>query len=857
VSFNLLNVSFSQEGHDSISFKSHLEVGRFVENPRQKFGFYEQITKSNENKDEITVFKSMGVGKTDLVNFVINLNRIPSIDSVEFSIGSEQLKITKNSNSKCLIELPATNKGYEVHAKYKNQFIGVLYVSALPVLEQEIRIVPLFQLKINQDSLEAVLNHQFRGANVRFKITMDDLFQVGELNSDELFKNPNMSRLKYTDQMRNIRDTYLIEHKISNSLLFFVVPGFVDLQITGFMVKNKAMGFVVANGNTDHFAEILMKEYLEGFVAIKTKEEKRMNHWKFILSPDELLRINNNPGVYSMIDDYEDVVTNNGLIAYYLYEENSDGTIVIKNANFLASVIRPMKKNTFSYHLQIDNFLFKTIFRIKSKPFNSLHILSVLVSFGGLIFGFRKLRSFLRLKLKKARLASFLSRFIQWTGMIAMSYILIQVVDLGYTWFEVNDGVIKSYNGLQEKEVVDLLFSNIHPSQLEEKQIGSELIIKRKKNYFLYERKKVLYFKMNVGKDNSPQKIRLIASSDSLKTTLLPAPIVAKSHYMVVKVYSSKGKWLYDQVYNHLGVDLTKKLTLEDPPKRILIFVNGYRPTSLGSTFEENFKDIRSNGLEFPNSLNRLYTNDRYSYWHPWKQIDDTFKLRINPTEYYYADGHHSVATSNHRSLINFSTNSSSYPKRCHDRKKHTCYTTRTVSSRFFGSKQTKTLSLLATKSNKKGFKIRENSGRIAGRNLVQMLNELPNSSKNDTLYIVAHSMGFAYAQGLINELRGKINFGSYYILAPENASAGMVNSKEWDQVWQYGSNLYKSNQDAPCLQDGVAPQVSVKGLKESQRIFIPKMYYKRKGYFDSHFIGLYTWVLSIPEGRKGHIRQR
>ena len=137
------------------------------------------------------------------------------------------------------------------------------------------------------------------------------------------------------------------------------------------------------------------------------------------------------------------------------------------------------------------------------------------------------------------------------------------------------------------------------------------------------------------------------------------------------------------------------------------------------------------------------------------------------------------------------------------------------------------------------------------------MLNELPNSSKNDTLYLVVHSMGFAYAQGMIQQLRGKINFGGYYILAPENGEGGTVKREEWKQVWQYGSNLHTVNQDAPCLQDGVAPQSAVKGLSEEQRIYIPGALYKRKGYFDSHFIGWYNWTLAIPEGKKGYIKQR
>jgi hypothetical protein len=852
-----ISTGFSQERKDSLEHLP-IEYGRFVKDPNQQFGFFERVTKDNKGNLAIEVFKSIGKGQSDVVDFKINRLKIPSVDSIEFYIDKKQIASSKINAVKHRIFLPASNKDYDVEAKYEGRIISTLHVSVLPVVTQHLRIIPLLKTKIDQDSIEKELNHQFRAANIRFDVTIEPVFENDALDNTKSFENPGSDRLKYTDQMRHVRDTYIksYKEKTKNQLLFFIIPKFVNPELKGYMVKNKALGFVVQTDSRG-LSYAISTEYLDGFSNIEAFEEDRRSLLGWNIDNEEWIRINKNPRIYSIIDDYEEVVTNNGLIAYYFFEQSKDGTIVLKNKSFLASVMRPMKKNTYSYHLQIDNIFYKTIFRIRSKPFNTLHLLSVIASIAGFIYGFRKLRAFLRKRMKKPRLVSFFSRFIQWLGILFLSFALIKVVDLGYSWFEVTDGIIKSYSGLEEKKVIDLLFDNTHPNKLEEKKIGSELIIKRGQNYFLYERKKVLYFKMNISKTNAPLKLRLIANSDSLKTSVLDEPIPAESHYVVVKVYSAKGKWLRDQVYNHLGVDLTSKLKLADPPKRILVFVNGYRPTSLGSTFEENFEDIRSKGLEFPNSINRLFTEDRYNYWHPWKQIDDTFRIRINPTEYYYADGHHSVSTSNHRSLLNFSTNSSIYPKRCKNRHFHTCYTTSTVGSKIFGSKRAKTFGLLATKPNKRGFATRLNSGTIAGRNLYQMLNELPNSSKNDTLYLVVHSMGFAYAQGMMQELRGKINFGGYYILAPENASAGTVNLKEWKQVWQYGSNLNATNQDAPCLQDGVAPQASAKGLSEDQRIYFPKALYKHKGYFDSHFVGYYDWVLRIQKGKKGYIRQR
>ena len=63
------------------------------------------------------------------------------------------------------------------------------------------------------------------------------------------FENPDSDRLRYTDQMRHIRDVYknTYKDKTVNTLLFFVVPGFVNPRLEGYMVKIKSLGFVVQN----------------------------------------------------------------------------------------------------------------------------------------------------------------------------------------------------------------------------------------------------------------------------------------------------------------------------------------------------------------------------------------------------------------------------------------------------------------------------------------------------------------------------------------------------------------------------------------------------------------------------------
>jgi hypothetical protein len=244
-----------------------------------------------------------------------------------------------------------------------------------------------------------------------------------------------------------------------------------------------------------------------------------------------------------------------------------------------------------------------------------------------------------------------------------------------------------------------------------------------------------------------------------------------------------------------------------------------------------------------------LYDHDRFEYWRPWGAFDEKVICRIKPNEVYYADGHHSVETSNHGSVIYFAKAASEYPKPC--KGDHRCAYAKTAT----GSK-VRTLSMLPFKSNKEGFNVRRKHGRIAGRNLYQLLNEVPGNSGNDTLYIVAHSMGYAYSLGMVDALKDKCKLGEFYILAPENAEAGKVIQSDWKAVFQYGSVPKGKNKQAPCLQDGVAPQTRAKGLSAQNRLTFPESHYKKMGFTGSHFIGFYDWVFEIPQGEKGAIKQ-
>ena len=159
---------------------------------------------------------------------------------------------------------------------------------------------------------------------------------------------------------------------------------------------------------------------------------------------------------------------------------------------------------------------------------------------------------------------------------------------------------------------------------------------------------------------------------------------------------------------------------------------------------------------------------------------------------------------------------------------------------------------------NPDGFMIRYNNGKIAGQNLLSDIQNgrikvnASNGVITDSLDIVAHSMGFAYAQGMIEVLKGKIPLSGYYIIAPENAGSGSVNPTDFTQLWQYGSD---ETFDIG-IQDGVAPQTKVGDLPDEKRAYIPENW-SPQGFISSHSIENYKWIFTKNANQEGYVKPR
>ncbi|MGV3632529.1 MAG: hypothetical protein ACO1O6_15075 [Bacteroidota bacterium] len=850
----------------------------FRENPGQVFGFdsyrhpewQQHYAKVQLEPDGIArmYYKSVGSGETDPVDVIVQSKKRITEDRLQFYIGRERIPYVEKNDSTFTIVLPPRKQDYHLSAYFNKELAGKLAVSVLPRSVHKVILVPLKEYGLDEHKLRKELNVLLRQSNVYIDLNFDQPFKTKVFDSQTVFSVPSEEHDKYSGQMRLLRDLYFGEHPNADkkACYIFFIPQFADSS-SSYMVRNKSMGFLSEKTKPQLLVKelaralgfgigILDNSWADGGPAKGTTDNLMDEGKGTQLTYRQWMAFQDVAEGFSFYDNEEHVNTNNGIVAYYFWEEDKHGNIRFTSDNFTEAIKRPYKKNFLSYRFDVKYKFLRPFYKIGPYYISTVNVIIL----GSMIFLF----FFLRRRTKRFFERKAIKRKF-WRRMLYIP-ILAGIVYLAYGSFEVSNFVLEQFKlisgPLPELQDFDYklarreLIQNPKLMHKEEYGMCSEILIRQNNKWLVKKRKKVLYFE--IRKDEKEKTtMRYLSNSDTLHVQTRDFKERAYSHYLVFNYVNKKGDILDQQVYSHRGINVTERTQQADPPKRILLFINGYRPTSIGHTFEENFKDIQEKGLEYPNSKNLIYDFDRYDYWERWNQINLLFQNRLNPNETFYADGHFSVSTSNHGSILNFSSLSSIYPKRCANPKKHNCYIWQAPSIKDKLLNDTKTLSQLKLRANKRGFNLRRKKGRLAGKNLLQVLNEIPNRSQNDTLYLVAHSMGFAYSLGIVEELRGKINFGSFYIIAPENAKSGKIREEEWQEVWQYGSNFNPESFDAPCLQDGVAPQSKVGGLSENKRVYIPRALYFRKGFFDSHFIGYYTWILDIPKGKKGFVKQR
>jgi len=328
--------------------------------------------------------------------------------------------------------------------------------------------------------------------------------------------------------------------------------------------------------------------------------------------------------------------------------------------------------------------------------------------------------------------------------------------------------------------------------------------------------KAVLYF--NHYSDSS---IQFIKSSDTIQLVAFDNKILAENHYTIHSYLNQNSEVVKQEIFNYAKENVTKSFLVEGKsnPRRFVVFSNGYRGPNKNND----------------NTDNIVTNNDRFGYW---LGIDKAFKKRLEPDESFYIDGNQTIRTSGHKSMVNFGISIAAV---------------KTFSKKDF-------YKILNSKPNVQGFNERREQGKIAGKAfLIAKCNSLDCNKTLDTVDIVCHSMGYSYALGFIDELKGKVIFGKMYIIAPESACVGGADWSMFEEVWQYGTNLDQPNADPVWQQDGIAPQSQVFGLEKvpsdkGGRVFFPD-YWPIKNFIDSHMLYNYMWIFdNILKGQKGYI---
>lgn len=671
------------------------------------------------------------------------------------------------------------------------------------------------------------------------KVVIDQFFHPQVDRMAELSFDPSIPF--FSREMRRCRDSFFnSSHQRGKSDYYiFLTNQQVDSLHAGFALPGKHIIFISIKPKVNFIARFTT------YFLLASSDQKGQNR----IALDSLAKQNsewqrNDSLQYSFNlfhDDTESLGSKNGMVAFAFWEELQNGSIQF------GKISMPFKRNSGKVNLDIDNYWLRPIYRSENLFIAPIHVALVGLAFFIMLIFRKKVNERADKSLKiHTRIGLRMLRLLLWILFFVIGYIVFFSTDQLYKALFFNSSTYHNVKDLNTGAFINHLTTSNSVINQPATQPFWEVYIKKRKRWNMKRMDMVLYFKVIENKEQTQQSTEFLYDSPALKIKSYNGKV--QTHLIVKKVFNENGKFIREEVYNYAGINITSKFSEVDPSRKILVFVNGYRPVANGGSPQDALLKIGDKGVEFPNSSNVLYPNDRFSYWEPWGAFDAKFVARVNPNEVFYADGHHSVNTSNHGSLLYFAKAASEFPKPC--KGKHHCTYAKTST----GS-MVPTLSMLPFKPNKAGFKLRRKHGRIAGRNLVQLLNEVPGNSANDTIIIVAHSMGYAYALGMIDALRNHCHFGEFYIFAPENAESGKVVESEWQAVYQYGSMPRGPNKQAPCLQDGVAPQTKVKGLSAKNRLTFPDSYYRKLGFTGSHFIGYYDWVFDIQQGKKGAIK--
>lgn len=266
-----INISTYLEISDDYLEVGANEVVYFAQNEEEKRGFdAKQFMQWHEQYEIIQLPDS---SKYFVANKSVLKNEIDFVD-VEFpasAIGvtfqlangtAVSSETGSNSNSK-KITIPSFASAGEqsIYAFVNQKRVGKLNVIVFEPKEVDVVIVPLTNNSPSATQITESLNATLGEAGLTFKVSIAPQWNDSIYTSNKVISLPSDVGLmnKYSDDMRGLRDAYIAAHPDSSqdAYYLFVVAGFSDNTVDGYMVRGKVLGFIKSGADALTYAHEL------------------------------------------------------------------------------------------------------------------------------------------------------------------------------------------------------------------------------------------------------------------------------------------------------------------------------------------------------------------------------------------------------------------------------------------------------------------------------------------------------------------------------------------------------------------------------------------------------------------------
>ncbi len=240
-----LKVVFEAESTQNFGFDKK-EYAAFIDN-------YEAI-KLAGNKTYFVPNKSIGESASDAVIATFTLTGYSQSQLSFKTKGGTAISTIASGNNLKLTGIPANAEC--VYAYVDNKKIGKLNVVSLKQITKKLVIVKVNQANITLSASD--LNNIYKQANVTWSLAPVETFTF-DLGTNGLEAADANLLSKYSSEMRALRDTYKQTHSNydKDAYYVFVVPNFTDVNLKGYMVRGRALGFVKDGVNPKDIAHEL------------------------------------------------------------------------------------------------------------------------------------------------------------------------------------------------------------------------------------------------------------------------------------------------------------------------------------------------------------------------------------------------------------------------------------------------------------------------------------------------------------------------------------------------------------------------------------------------------------------------